>query len=189
MVTFVLLAAALTVAGVIAVVIPLLRGGVGAAAPGPAPWAAVAAAVVLVIGSAVLYVSWSNWPWRTVTPGDSPQSMVARLARELDRRAGRLIERALVLAPDSGKALFFGGAVAARRGDLPLARARFVKLLGMDPPANVRPLIEQQITAIDGQLAGAAPASAAAAQSPPPAAKPAAEVRVNVTLAPSDPSP
>jgi len=245
MVTFVLLAAALTVAGVIAVVIPLLRGGAGAAAPGPAPWAAVAAAVLLVIGSAVLYVSWSNWPWRTVTPGDSPQSMVARLARELERdpqnlqgwlmlgrsyialqeyplalraferadrlsdgknadaltgeaetlvltdeselngRAGRLIERALVLAPDSGKALFFGGAVAARRGDLPLARARFVKLLGMDPPANVRPLIEQQITAIDGQLAGAAPASAAAAQPPPPAAKPGAEVRVNVTLAPS----
>ncbi len=245
MVTFVLLAAALTVAGVIAVVIPLLRGGAGAAAPGPAPWAAVAATVLLVIGSAVLYVSWSNWPWRTVTPGDSPQSMVARLARELERdpqnlegwlmlgrsyialqeyplalraferadrlsdgknadaltgeaetlvltdeseldaRAGRLIERALVLAPDSGKALFFGGAVAARRGDLPLARARFVKLLGMDPPANVRPLIEQQITAIDGQLAGAAPASAAAAQAPPPAAKPGAEVRVNVTLAPS----
>jgi len=245
MVTFVLLAAALTVAGVIAVVIPLLRGGAGAAAPGPAPWAAVAAAVLLVIGSAVLYVSWSNWPWRTVTPGDSPQSMVARLARELERdpqnlegwlmlgrsyialqeyplalraferadrlsdgknadaltgeaetlvltdeseldgRAGRLIERALVLAPDSGKALFFGGAVAARRGDLPLARARFVKLLGMDPPANVRPLIEQQISAIDGQLAGAAPASAAAAQPPPPAAKPGAEVRVNVTLAPS----
>src|SRR6266403_1412637 len=249
MITFVLLAAALTVAGVIVVAIPLLRRGVTASAPGPAPWAAVAATVLLVIGSAVLYVSWSNWPWRTVTPGDSPQSMVARLARELERdpqnlegwlmlgrsyialqeyplalraferadrlsdgknadaltgeaetlvltdeseldgRAGRLIERALVLAPDSGKALFFGGAVAARRGDLPLARARFVKLLGMDPPANVRPLIEQQITAIDGQLAGAAPASAAAAQSPPPAAKPAAEVRVNVTLAPSDPSP
>jgi cytochrome c-type biogenesis protein CcmH len=245
MVTFVLLAAALTVAGVIAVVIPLLRGGVGAAAPGPAPWAAVAATVLLVIGSAALYVSWSNWPWRAVTPGDSPQSMVARLARELERdpqnlegwlmlgrsyialqeyplalraferadrlsdgknadaltgeaetlaltdeselngRAGRLIERALVLAPDSGKALFFGGAVAARRGDLALARARFVKLLGMDPPANVRPLIEQQITAIDGQLAGAAPASAAAARPPPPAATPGAEVRVNVTLAPS----
>ena len=245
MITFVLLAAALTVAGVIVVAVPLLRRGVTAAAPGPAPWAAVAATALLVVGSAVLYVSWSNWPWRTVTPGDSPQSMVARLARELERdpqnlegwlmlgrsyialqeyplalraferadrlsdgknadaltgeaetlvltdeselngRAGRLIERALVLAPDSGKALFFGGAVAARRGDLPLARARFVKLLGMDPPANVRPLIEQQITAIDGQLAAAAPASAAAAQPPPRAANPGAEVRVNVTLAPS----
>src|SRR4029077_582793 len=253
MITFVLLAAALTVAGVIAVVIPLLRGGVSAAAPGPAPWAAVAATVLLVIGSPLWYVSWSNWPWRTVTPGDSPQSMVARLARELEHdpqnldgwlmlgrsyialqeyplalraferadrlsdgknadaltgeaetlvltdeselngRAGRLIERALVLAPDSGKALFFGGAVAARRGDLPLARARFVKLLGMDPPANVRPLIEQQINAIDAQLAGSPPAraaapSAAAAPAKAPAAAPGAGealVRVNVTLAPS----
>ena len=245
MVTFVLLAAALTVAGVIAVVIPLLRGAVGAAAPGPAPWAAVAATVLLVIGSAVLYVSWSNWPWRAVTPGDSPQSMVARLARELEQnpqnldgwlmlgrsyialqeyplalraferadrlsdgknadaltgeaealaltdeselngRAGRLIERALALAPDSGKALFFGGAVAARRGDLPLARARFVKLLTMDPPADMRPLIEQQINSIDARLGGAAPAAAAGVTPPPAAASPGAQVRVNVTLAPS----
>ena len=36
---------------------------------------------------------------------------------ELTGRAGRLIERALVLDPDSGKALFFGATVAARRGD------------------------------------------------------------------------
>ena len=245
MVTFVLLAAALTVAGVIVVAVPLLRRGVTAAAPGPAPWAAVAATGLLVIGSAVLYVSWSNWPWRTVTPGDSPQSMVARLARQLERdpqnldgwlmlgrsylalqqyplalraferadrlsdgknadaltgeaetlaltdeselngRASRLIERALVLAPDSGKALFFGAAVAARRGDLPLARARFVKLLGMDPPADVRPLIEQQITAIDAKLGGATPAGGAGVAPQPPAANPGAEVRVNVTLAPS----
>src|SRR6266480_308907 len=186
MITFVLLAAALTVAGVIAVAIPLLRRGTGATTPTtPAPWAALAATVLLVIGSAMLYVSWSNWPWKAVIPADSPQSMVARLARQLERdpqnldgwlmlgrsyialqeyplalrsferadrlsggqnaealtgeaealvltdeselngRAGRLIERALVVAPDSGKALFFGGAVAARRGDLPLARARF----------------------------------------------------------------
>jgi cytochrome c-type biogenesis protein CcmH len=245
MVTFVLLAAALTVAGVIVVAVPLLRRGVTAAAPGPAPWAAVAATGLLVIGSALLYITWSNWPWRAVTPGDTPQSMVARLARELERdpqnldgwlmlgrsyialqeyplalraferadrlsdgknadaltgeaetlaltdeselngRAGRLIERALVLAPDSGKALFFGAAVAARRGDLPLARARFVKLLGMDPPANIRPLIEEQITAIDAQLGGATPAGGTAVPPQPPAADPGVVVRVNVTLAPS----
>jgi cytochrome c-type biogenesis protein CcmH len=245
MVTFVLLAAALTVAGVIVVAVPLLRRGVTAAAPAPAPWAAVAATGLLVIGSALLYITWSNWPWTAVTPGDSPQSMVARLARELERdpqnldgwlmlgrsyialqayplalraferadrlsdgknadaltgeaetlaltdeselngRAGRLIERALALAPDSGKALFFGAAVAARRGDLPLARARFVKLLGMDPPANIRPLIEQQISAIDAQLGGATPAGGAGVAPQPPAANPGAVVRVNVTLAPS----
>src|SRR3989440_11022921 len=243
MITFVLLAAALTVAGVIAVAIPLIRRGTGSTTP--APWAALAATVLLVIGSAVLYVSWSNWPWRAVIPGDSPQSMVARLARELERdpqnlegwlmlgrsyialqeyplalraferadrlsdgknadaltgeaealaltdeselngRAGRLIERALALAPDSGKALFFGGAVAARRGDLPLARARFLKLLTMDPPADMRPPIEEQINSTGARLGRAAPAGAAGVPPPPPAASPGAQVRVNVTLAPS----
>src|SRR5207302_85766 len=147
----------------------------------PAPWAALATTALLVIGSAVLYVTWSNWPWRSSAPADSPQSMVARLARELEHdpqnlegwlmlgrsyielqeyplalrayeradrlsdgknaealtgeaevlaltdeselngRAGRLIERALALAPDSGKALFFGGAVALVRVNVTLA--------------------------------------------------------------------
>jgi cytochrome c-type biogenesis protein CcmH len=238
MVMFVLLAAALTVAAVIVVAIPLLRGGAGLAAAAPATWAALGATGLLVIGSAVLYVSWSSWSWRSATPADSPQTMVARLARELehnpqnldgwlmlgrsyvtlqeyplalraferadrlgdgknaealtgeaetlaltdeselDGRAGRLIERALALAPHSGQALFFGAAVAARRGDLTLARQRFVELLGMDPPANVRGILEQQISALDAKLASTTPAGAAGAAAQ-------AVVRVNVTLAPS----
>jgi cytochrome c-type biogenesis protein CcmH len=262
MITFVLLAAALTVAGVLVVAIPLLRGA-GASGAAPAPWAALAATALLVLGSAALYISWSNWPWPSSAPGDAPQSMVARLARELEHdpqnlegwlmlgnsyvalqeyplalraferadrlsggknaealtgeaetlaltdeseltgRAGRLIEQALLLAPDSGKALFFGGAVAARRGDLPLARQRFAKLLALNPPPDVRPVIEQQISAIDAQLAGGAatagakpPAPGSAppvTTAPAPAAAPQASaagpatptVRVNVTLAPS----
>src|SRR2546427_832422 len=43
MLTFVLLAAALTVAGAIAVAIPLLKSGAAAEAAAPAPWAALAA--------------------------------------------------------------------------------------------------------------------------------------------------
>jgi len=53
----------------------------------------------------------------------------------------------------------------------------------MDPPANVRPLIEQQITAIDGHRRPRPRVTAA--QPPAGAANPGAEVRVNVTLAPS----
>ena len=252
MLTFVLLAAALTVAGVIAVSIPLIRRTAQPGMAAPAAWAALAATGLLVLGSAGLYVTWSNWSWRSSTPADSPQAMVARLARELehdpsnldgwlmlgrsyvtlqeyplalrayeradrlsdgknaealtgeaealalsdesqlDGRAGRLIERALTIAPDSGKALFYGGAVAARRGDLPLARERFMKLLGMDPPASVRPLIEQQISAIDAQLAGSArtaqtgvPAKAAQAPATAQSDSNGAQVRVNVTLAPA----
>ena len=241
-VTFVLLVAALTLAGVVAVAIPLVRPNAAAA---PAPWAALGAAAVLMIGSAALYVTWSNWSWHAPAAADTPQSMVARLARrlehdpsdlngwlmlgrsytvlqeyplavrayeragqlsggksaealtgeaealamgdesELDGRAARLIEQALALAPDSGKALFYGAAIAERRGDLPLARERFARLLALNPPDNVRPIIEQQISTIDQKLAGA-PAGAAA---PPAAAAPSAGadavVRVNVTVAPS----
>jgi cytochrome c-type biogenesis protein CcmH len=248
MITFVLLAAALSLASVVAVTIPLLRRGAAGAAA--APWTALAAAGLLVIGSAALYLTWSNWPWRAApaAAANSPESMVAQLARrlerdptdlngwmmlgrsytvlqeyplavrafgravqlsdgknaealsgeaealalsdesELDGRAGRLFEQALALEPNSGKALFFGAAVAARRGDLPLARQRFAKLLSLNPPPAIRPMIEQQIAAIDEKLAGTPRSAAAAQQGRPSATADAAgepTVRVNVTLSPS----
>lgn len=236
MLTFVVLAALLCIAAVAAVAVPLLRG---AAAGPPAPWAALLAGGVLVIGSALLYVCWSNWGWAKAPPADSPAGMVARLARqlehdpqnlegwlmlghsytvlqeyplavrayeradrlsggqsadalvgeaealvmsdesELDGRAGRLIERALVLAPESGKALFFGAALAERRGDLRVARERFAKLLALNPPESIRPLLAQQLNALDAKLA------ASAEPGPGAASAQAAEVRVNVTLAPA----
>ena len=226
MVVFVVLAAALTAGCVLVVVVPLLRRG--KSGPAPAPGVALAAAAILALGGAALYVTWSKWSWHATPAADSPQAMVARLARQLEAdpknldgwlmlgrsyivlqefplalraferadrlsegksveallgeaealalqdpaelsgRAGRLIERALVLAPDSGKALFFGATVAGRRGDLPLARERFAKLLALNPPENVRPLIEQQIRMIDEQQA----AAAGTPTGPPPVASP-----------------
>jgi cytochrome c-type biogenesis protein CcmH len=245
MLSFVLLSAALAMAGVAAVVIPLVQRG---AAGTPAPWAALGAGVLLVVGSAALYFSWSNWSWPSAAAEDSPQRMVGRLARrmesdpgnlqgwlqlgnsyvvlqeyhlalrafgkadalsggknaealtgeaealaltdesELDGRAGRLIERALLLDPDSGKALFFGATTAERRGELPLARQRFARLLAMNPPDNLRPILERQLRVIDEKLA-ATPAAATPAQKAPASAPAAAGgapvVRVNVTLSPS----
>src|SRR6202011_5026110 len=84
MITFVLLAAVLTVAGVALVAVPLLKKK--PVEYSPAPWAAVIAAGVLAIGSTVLYVRWTNWSWQTKTAGDSPQTMVARLARKLEQK-------------------------------------------------------------------------------------------------------
>ncbi len=254
MIAFVVFAAVLTVAGVALVAIPLLKRNPAGIAP--APWAALAAGGVLVAGSAVLYVSWTNWSWRAESAADSPQTMVARLARklerdpqdlngwlmlgrsytvlqqyplaarafqradrlaggknadalvgeaeafalgdetELDRRAGRLVEQALALDPNSGKALFFGAAAAMRRGDLPLARDRFARLLALDPPANIKPLLQQQIAAIDRRIAAgpdqpgqsqqdtaANEAQGAGAASTANGTGPA--VRINVVLSPS----
>ena len=239
MLTFIILASVLTLAGVLAVTLPLLRRD-RSGAPA-ARWAAFGATAVLVLGSALLYLAWSHWSWRSAPAADSPQTMVARLARqleenpnnvdgwlmlgrsyavlqelplalraferadrlsggknveallgeaevlalqdpsELEGRAGRLIDRALILEPDSGKVLFFAATVAARRGQLPLARERFARILAMNPPANVRPILEQEIRLIDERLAAG---SAAAGQTAGGAAG-AASVTVNITLAPA----
>ncbi len=264
MVTFLLLAGVLIIAGVVVIAVPLLRKVPTQLAP--APWAALAAAGVLVIGSAVLYATLTNWSWHAAPADDSPQTMVARLARklerdpqdingwlmlgrsyivleqfplalrsferadrlaggknpealvgeaesltmadesELDGRAGRLIEQALALDPNSGKALFFGAAAAVRRGDLALGKARFEKLLSMNPPEAIRPILQQQIDGLTQRMAaeanggGAGPAMAAATSSSGPAlssgpasasnapanaANANAAVRVHIELAPA----
>jgi len=245
MVTFLLLAGVLIIAGVALIAVPLLRRGTSQIAP--APWAALSAAGVLVIGSAVLYASLTNWAWHAEPPGDSPQTMVAHLARKLERdpkdlngwlmlgrsyivleqyplalrsferadrlasgknaealvgeaeslamsdessldgRAGRIIEQALVLDPNSGKALFFGAAAAVRRGQWALGRDRFQKLLSMNPPEGIRPILQQQIDALDRRLAGGGASNGAntASTSPsqtPSAANSNAAVRVHIEL-------
>jgi len=214
MVTFLLLAGVLIIAGVVVVAVPLLRRS-PTQLPA-APWAALGAAGVLVIGSAVLYAALTNWSWHAAPADDSPQTMVARLARELERnpqdlngwlmlgrsyvvleqfplalrsferadrlaggksaealvgeaealtmsdeseldgRAGRIIEQALALDPNSGKALFFGAAAAVRRGDLALGKERFEKLLSMNPPEQIRPILQQQIDGLTQRMAAAA---------------------------------
>lgn len=134
------------------------------------------------------------------------EALILNDQNEITGRGGRFIEQALELDPKSGSALFYGAAVALRRGDLPLARQRFAGLLELDPPpsADVRPIIEQQIAAIDERIAaaggtpGASPSadgrpagpqgSAPSSQSsePPAAASAAAvpPVKVRVTVSP-----
>ncbi len=118
------------------------------------------------------------------------EELVAQDDSQLAGRAGDLVDKALTLAPQSPKALFYGAASAIQRKQLPLARQRFVTLLAEDPPENVRPIIQQQINAIDQALAAAgqpvAPAAAAVAGGGP-AAPPgqAARVRITIKLAPT----
>jgi cytochrome c-type biogenesis protein CcmH len=76
---------------------------------------------------------------------------------ELTGQASELIERALAVDPNSPQALFFGAAAALRRGNLPLARDRFTRLLGLNPPAEVKVILQKQISDIDQKLAAARP--------------------------------
>lgn len=83
---------------------------------------------------------------------DEAESMILIHDSSLDGKAGRLIERALVLAPNSPKALFFGAAEALRRGELRLARTRYSKLLAMGPPADVKVVLKHEIAEINAKL-------------------------------------
>jgi len=121
------------------------------------------------------------------------EELVTQDQSQLNGRAAGLIEQALKVSPADPKALFYGAAVAIGRREFKLARDRFAALLQQNPPANVRAIIEQQITALDQQLAGPAgqgaqpqaadgvarPATDAAA----PAAA-AARLRITLTLSP-----
>ncbi len=117
------------------------------------------------------------------------EALVSQDASQLAGRAGDLVEKALTLAPQSPKALFYGAAAAIQRKQLPLARQRFVTLLAENPPENVRPIIQQQINAIDQALAaagepaapGAAPVTGTSAAAP--SGQPA-RVRITIKLAP-----
>lgn len=99
-------------------------------------------------------------------------------------RAGRLIERALVLAPHDPQALFFAAAAALHRGDVPLARARLHALLALNPPAAVKALVERQLAMIDGKLS-LQPTLADLAASPGLLAADPPAIRVTVRLAPA----
>ncbi|NDE01561.1 MAG: hypothetical protein EBZ91_07385, partial [Gammaproteobacteria bacterium] len=115
------------------------------------------------------------------------EAMVLQADGVVDERAGRIFEQALVLAPDSERALFFSGVAAQRRGDTATAISRFQSLLALNPPENIRPILEQQIAVLQaGPVAASpsAPAAAVAAPNAEVAAGTEARVRVSITIAP-----
>lgn len=116
------------------------------------------------------------------------EALVMQADGKMDGRAIRLIERALELAPDWGRAQFFGALAAERRGDAPLAVKRYESMLAGGPPPDVKRVIEGEIARLrGGAAAGAAagaevPAASAAAGAAPAGS---AQVTVAVSVAPA----
>jgi cytochrome c-type biogenesis protein CcmH len=104
------------------------------------------------------------------------ESLVAQDPDQMNGAAGRLFERALALEPGNSKALFYSSFAALGRGELPLARERFEKMLALNPPPQVRDILEQRIAAIDESMRGGGAAAAATGS---------ARIQVHVTLAPA----
>lgn len=109
------------------------------------------------------------------------EAMVMQANGAVDERAGRLFEQALLIEPDSEKALFFAAVAAQRRGDTPLAISRFEKMLAMNPPPNIRVILQEQV---DRLRAGPETGAVAVAESSA-ASTSAPRVSVTVAVAPS----
>jgi cytochrome c-type biogenesis protein CcmH len=76
------------------------------------------------------------------------ESLLISDEREIDGRAAELIEQALALDADNARALWYGGIVAFRRGDLPLAQQRWVELQNHDLPPDLRQIVAERLAAL-----------------------------------------
>ncbi len=107
------------------------------------------------------------------------ESLLAIDFEDIRGRSGRLFDRVLELEPTNLKGLFYGAIAAFSRGDTLEGRQRFERLLSLDPPENIRAIIEKQLQAIDAQVAGAP------AQAPGSVSSDGAQVQVRITVAPN----
>ena len=126
------------------------------------------------------YMSLNNYPKAVAAfervveleNGQSAQGLVelgeaviaAEGGQNMSPKAMSLFENALAVEPNNQAALFWGGLVAVNRGDAALAADRWERLLGTNPPADIRDVIEQRIAEWRG---GTPPAVASTEQAPP----------------------
>lgn len=110
----------------------------------------------------------------TLTRGDDAdavvgyaESMILLDEREIDGEAAQLFERALEMAPDNARALWYGGIVAYRRGDMALAQQRWIELQEHDLPDDLRQVLAERLAELErtegrpaAKADSAAPASA-----------------------------
>lgn len=105
-------------------------------------------------------------------------ALLARDGTRIEGRPAALFESALALQPNNPEALFYGGIAALNRGNTGLAADRWEILLGLNPPEEIRGVIEQRVA----EWRGTAPASAGMPQSQVPADRPGTIVTADIAL-------
>jgi cytochrome c-type biogenesis protein CcmH len=116
--------------------------------------------------------------------------LAAEGGQTMPQRAMSLFENAIAVEPNNQAALFWGGLGAVNRGDTELAAERWERLLGTNPPDDIRGVIEQRVAEWRGEapaaVADATPAaeSAEAAEAAPEPAplEPGAIVSASIAL-------
>jgi cytochrome c-type biogenesis protein CcmH len=104
------------------------------------------------------------------------EMLLAQDFEEIRGAAGHLFDRALQIEPNNPKALLYSGFAALSRGEQPVARERFERLLTLNPPPEIQDIIRKQLLALGGEASGPAQESAPGQGE---------KVAVHVTLAPS----
>lgn len=82
---------------------------------------------------------------------DLALALANRDQKPLEGRTADLVENALVLEPNNQGALFYGGMAAANRQDFEIAADRWEKLLGMNPPDNIRDTLATNVSIWRGE--------------------------------------
>ena len=77
------------------------------------------------------------------------ESLILIDERAIDGEAAALFEKALEMAPDNPRALWYGGIVAYRRGDMKLAQQRWVELQNYDLPPDLRQVLAERLAELE----------------------------------------
>ncbi len=114
---------------------------------------------------------------------DLALAIVNRDQASLEGRAASLVENAIGLDPNNQAALFYAGVAAANRGETGLAADRWEILLDLNPPAEVRDILESNIAVWRGEEPPPSQAQAQAQEAPgTPVAEDGAVVAASISL-------
>jgi cytochrome c-type biogenesis protein CcmH len=94
--------------------------------------------------------------------------------RMVTPRSAQLFERAYERAPHHPKALWYSGLAAYQSGRLDVARERWMGLVALNPPPEIKRVLEAKIAELDTQLYSSGAVAAA------PADAPVVQVRVRI---------
>ncbi len=122
---------------------------------------------------------------------DLSLALLSRDGTAVEGRPAALIESALALEPNNPAALFYSGVASANRGDTELAASRWEILLGLNPPPEIRSILEQRVaewrgTPLEPRAPEAVADSQAAPAGVPEAPEAAADAIVTARIALSD---
>ena len=92
---------------------------------------------------------------------DLALAILSRDGSAIEGRTAALLESALALDPNNPAALFYSGVASANRGDTDLAATRWEILLGLNPPPEIRSILEQRVAEWRGVAVAAGQSPAA----------------------------